>query len=264
MQPQEISPGFSESLRRTDNPLMDGERPTIIQGLKPAPCLRTDQSSTIIKTDKPTICQRLIAGLWFAAAAAVPGLLVLAWLGGFSANRSEDWEFLTTILFMPAVVAGICGAWVGASILSDTTVDAFYTGAKVTFLSMIGIAAVVATAIVLTGHSDDNPFVLWCEVFLAMVFYAVIFTGWLLIPFGGLAGCMLQGCSWLARSRAAHRNAARHKPTPSDFAKDQTLSFPAACRPVSPENSGSLMNCPGCQRIVSRCAANCPRCGHKI
>lgn len=233
---QADSPSSSESINRGGVSLMDGEHPTIIRGALRPKDLQTAQDSF----EKPIMRQRLLAGLWFGVAATVPGFIVLACSVPLDSGQSIGWESLTLLFLIPAMVAGLCGFWIGGNILSGTSIDpsgeAYRTGANVAIRSLCGIAAVLATKYIMNDRTGDNPVEMWFGVFIGACFVSVAFTGWLLIPFGGLAGRMLRWCSELKRNWDADRIAKLYPSSagPAVYTGTRTLSFPDDSQPVSP------------------------------
>ena len=137
---------------------------------------------------------RIAAGAWFAAAVALPGSV---WIVPTIA-RDRDVSAFFLVVLLPLAATGFSGAWLGASILQRrySRSRAFLQGVGVILgafallLPLYGIASIVMEP--KTAGAFGGMLV---QAVLALA-VALLVTGWLCLPIGGIAGLLLQ---WVVR-----------------------------------------------------------------
>jgi hypothetical protein len=134
---------------------------------------------------------RLSAGLWFAGAGSIPALLFVMVVGG---PQSFSAAILALFVLLPALIAGVCGASLGTSILDQSLI---WTPAQAAGRGVIVAAAsflfyILLVSIALSGGA----------AFFMLLIYGSIVIGWLIAIVGALAG-------WLLFKRRERCNRAR-------------------------------------------------------
>ena len=120
------------------------------------------------------------AGLWFAGAGSIPALLFFMFAGGLGATSVG--LFLLFVL-VPALIAGVCGASFGSSILDPARI---HNSAQAAGRGVIVAAASFLFYILLISVATSAG-----AAFFVLLFYGSIIVGWLLAIVGALAGLLL-------------------------------------------------------------------------
>jgi len=137
---------------------------------------------------------RVVAGAWFTVAGFLP---VSLWLLPPIIQQRDPAAFVLVIL-LPLAATGLSGAWLGAAIL-QRRLGGFRAclrgigvalGGFVLLLPLYSIASVVMEP-KMAGSLGE----ILVQTVLALT-VGLLVTGWLFLPFGGLAGLLLY---WIAR-----------------------------------------------------------------
>ncbi|HEV7376475.1 MAG TPA: hypothetical protein VGN95_17310 [Pyrinomonadaceae bacterium] len=132
---------------------------------------------------------RLLAAAWFAAAGAIPSLILLI-IGSRTPGNSAPLMFWIVLLLVTAGIAGVYGAALGALILDPLHVGtgfrAFVLGCVVAGLSFVTFAFLLSLVSGLQANSLD-----FFSAFVLFMFYGSILAGWAVLLIGGAAGWLL-------------------------------------------------------------------------
>jgi hypothetical protein len=134
--------------------------------------------------------RRLLAGIWFAIAGAIPVVIYFSFL--WEGDRTH-FNAVTILLAIgtPVLMAGISGFSLGYGILDPgeikSTGQAMVRGLLVALLSYLFFF--IASALILAVmNNDESGFIIaWAVIFL----YGFLYVGWLITMVGLVAGLLL-------------------------------------------------------------------------
>jgi hypothetical protein len=131
---------------------------------------------------QPSIVKRpqLSAGLWFAGAGSIPAMLLVLVVGG---SQLFSAAVFALFVLLPALIAGVCGACFGSSILNPSLV---HTPGQAAWRGVVVAAASFMFYILLISVATSAG-----AAFFILLFYGSIVIGWLVALVGALAGLLL-------------------------------------------------------------------------
>jgi hypothetical protein len=134
--------------------------------------------------------RRAFAGVWFAFLAVIPVAFFFLFLGGGNAQQ-QGTTFLRLFIGGPILLAGICGCWLGSSILDPAKVrtpgQAMLHGLKVALLAHVLFAAMLSLILTLTSEDPARLLSRWPLILIFMTVY----IGWLVAIVGVVGGALL-------------------------------------------------------------------------
>ena len=140
---------------------------------------------------RSTLMNRMLAGIWFAVAAAIPvGLSFL--LTPLPSGRV--YQIVTTAASIFA--AGFVGLWLGADILDEKSIKsairAAGRGVAIAALSYLLLIIIEIIALVAYNSSSDADAIFKLIYMTAIIFLlGLLFFGWLIAAVGAAAGGLL-------------------------------------------------------------------------
>lgn len=148
------------------------------------------------------LMRRMLAGTWFALAAAIPvAYFFLRNPFGSEGSLGFDSSMILTAA-VPIFISGVCGLGLGADILNPeetkTAFQAIGRGLIIAFLSYLVLF--VGLVAILAPKCDDIIGIIVAGAFF--FFYGLIFLGWLIALIGAAAG----GFLYLFRMKALKLN----------------------------------------------------------
>ena len=135
------------------------------------------------------LARRAFAGVWFAFLAVIPVAFFFLFLGGGNAQQKPIllWLFIGG----PILFAGICGCWLGSSILDPakvrTTGQAMLRGLIVALLAHVIFSATLSLIIALTSEDPARILSRWPLILI----FATVYIGWLVAIVGVVGGALL-------------------------------------------------------------------------
>lgn len=134
--------------------------------------------------------RRAFAGVWFAFLAVIPVAFFFLFLGNASAQQ-QGTTFFWLFIGAPILLAGICGGWLGSSILDPAKVrtsgQAMLRGLKVALLAHVLFSAVLFVAVALTSEDRLRVLSRWPAILMV----TTIYIGWLVAIVGVVGGALL-------------------------------------------------------------------------
>lgn len=134
--------------------------------------------------------RRAFAGVWFAFLAVIPVAFYFLFLGGGSAQQ-QGTTFLWLFIAVPILLAGICGCFLGSSILDPAKVrtpgQAMLRGLIVALLAHLIFSAVLSLIVALTSEDPIRLLVRWPLILI----FITISIGWLVAIVGVVGGALL-------------------------------------------------------------------------
>ena len=136
--------------------------------------------------------RRLLAGAWFALAAAVPVAyyFLLNPLNGKGLPILGGSLILTVVV--PIFIAGVCGLALGADILNrEETTNAFRAAGRGLLVALLSYLVLFVGATLVLAAADSADVIGLIAVSAFFFFYGLIFIGWLIALVGAAAGGFL-------------------------------------------------------------------------
>ncbi|MBI4003568.1 MAG: hypothetical protein HY353_00945 [Candidatus Omnitrophica bacterium] len=133
---------------------------------------------------------RVVAGAWFAVAGFLP---VSLWFLPPIVQQRDTAAFVLIVL-LPLAATGLSGSWLGAAILQRRLggLRAFLRGAGVALGSFALLIPLYSIAsVVMEPKTAGSLGEMLVQTVLALA-VALLVTGWLFLPLGGVAGFLLQ------------------------------------------------------------------------
>lgn len=140
---------------------------------------------------KSELARRSFAGLWFAAAAAIPiGLYFLI----LPLSSGTFYQVITTVV--PILSAGVGGLWLGAGILDEkktkSPLGAIGRGLAIAALSYLILFIVeIIAGVIYNRNRDSHDIFRLIDVVTMMFLYGLLIIGWLVAAVGAAAGGLL-------------------------------------------------------------------------
>ncbi len=135
---------------------------------------------------------RLLAAIWFACAACIPGLIIL-WFIRDGGDPAYKWALI--LITSPAAIASLYGACIGAGILDsydvNTGLRAFRRGAFIALMTYLTIIPLGFLVVMILDPSVSYDVMAVIGTFFLVLFYGFILVGWWGVLIGGLAGWLL-------------------------------------------------------------------------
>ena len=134
--------------------------------------------------------RRTFAGVWFAVLAAIPVAFFFLFLWRETESQ-QDIPFFWIFIGGPILLAGICGGWLGCSILDPVKVrtsgQAMLRGLMAALLAFLLFFVTSPLLIALTSKNPARSLSGWPLIFI----FATVYVGWLVAIVGAVGGALL-------------------------------------------------------------------------
>jgi heme A synthase len=134
--------------------------------------------------------RRAFAGVWFAVLAAIPVAFFFLFLWQ-ETERQKEIPFYWIFIGGPILLGGICGCFLGSSILDPAKVktsgQAMLRGLMVSSLAFVLFFVMSPLIIALTSKDPARSLSGWGLI----VTFAIIYVGWLVAIVGAVGGAFL-------------------------------------------------------------------------
>jgi purine-cytosine permease-like protein len=136
-----------------------------------------------------TLKQRAYAGLWFTAAGVAPWMYRLR---DFlpPVPESDFLEFVIWFILVPALIAGLLGALLGAAILDPHKVKSIWNAAFRGFI--IAVLSFLLSAVLISAQEAyTHEYESFVGILFMMLLVGGMVIGWMAVIVGTFAGLML-------------------------------------------------------------------------
>lgn len=136
------------------------------------------------------LARRAFAGVWFGFLAAIPVAFFFVFLWRETATQ-QDIPFFWIFIGGPILLAGICGYFLGHTILDPAKVRtsgrAMLRGLTVSLLAFVLFFVTSPLVIALTSKDPSRSLSGWPLIFI----FATVYIGWLVAIVGVVGGALL-------------------------------------------------------------------------